>query len=109
MIIAMQFVEFMAVGKMVYAMPISRALYWVLASVAAVVPSVLMAIPTEGDRAWIHYFSGFSSAVVLGVYIFLGSISIQEGLASGTRPLIVSALVLVLAFAVPASIRASSS
>jgi hypothetical protein len=109
MIIAMQFVEFMAVGKMVCSMPIRRALYWVLAVVAAVVPSVLIAIPTEGDPAWIHYFSGFSSAVVLGVFLFLGSISIHEALDSGTRPLIVSAVVLVLAFAIPAAIRASAS
>jgi hypothetical protein len=107
-LIATQFIEFVGVGTYLVRLPIHPAIFWFFVLFAALSSSVVIGLPL---REWspTRYLAGYASAVVLGTYIFLGSIAVHTGLAQSNRHVIVASGTLLLSLAIPAAIRAASS
>ena len=105
--IAIQFLEFIAIARYVAMMPIRKWLYVVLGVVLSAIEPALMMAPIENVN-WktVVQFSGYASSVLLGVYLFLGSIAVQGGLA-GVKHNVRTGICMVLAFAVPTAIPTS--
>jgi hypothetical protein len=104
-VLALQFLECIGVARFVGGLPLSRGIYWGLAAAVAAASAAIIAAPI-GEIAHIGTISGYVAAVVLGFYFFLGSIAVHNGLTQTTRSLVVASLTLLLAFALPAAVRA---
>lgn len=104
---AIAFLEFIAIARYIALMPIRAWIFWLSAVVLSVIESSLMMSPIENlRRKTLIQYSGYSSSILLGVYLFLGSVAIQRGLTAAKQSWL-SALALVLAFGVPMAIPTS--
>jgi hypothetical protein len=104
-ILSLQFLEFLGLAKYIGGLPINRVFYWVLGFVAAAASSAVIAAPIPEIQK-IQAIGGYVSGVVLGFYFFLGSKAVHNGLTQTKKPLLVPSSTLLLAFAVPAAVRA---
>jgi hypothetical protein len=104
-ILVMNFLEFIGVAKFVVSMPMPNFLYWLMTVIAAGVPSILIACPL-GSCSGAKAAAGYVSSCLLGLYLFMGSIAVHSGLAQTRRHVAVVCAVLLLAFTIPAAIRA---
>lgn len=103
--LAMQFLEFIVIGKFIRALPIPKWAFWVAAGIASAASSILIMVRLP---LWsgVHTFTGYASAVLLGIYFFLGAVSIHKAITTVKRSMITACGTLFLAFAIPAAIRA---
>jgi hypothetical protein len=104
-VIALGFIEFAAMGKFVAAIHMPIGLYCILSALAAIAPSILIACPFK-NPAVAQTAAGYAGSVLLGLYLFVGSIAVHAGLTRTKWHLAVTLAVLVLSFAIPAAIRA---
>jgi hypothetical protein len=104
-VLALGFIEFAAMGRFVSAMRMPIALYCILSALAAIAPSILIACRFK-NRGAAETAAGYVASVLLGLYLFVGSIAVHTALAHTRRPLRVALAVLMLSFAMPATIRA---
>lgn len=106
--IAVAVVEFIAIAKYLNALPLPRFIYWVLAIIAALAETVVLVTPIHGISIdFMKQLLGYTSAVLIGVYIFMGSSCIHNGLTASKHGLPISAVVMLLAFAIPTVIPPS--
>lgn len=106
--IAVCVVEFVLIAKYINALPLPRVAYWILAVITALIEAVLSAIPIEGISVSVmKQMSGYTSAILIGVYVFMGSCCIHNGLTTSKHSLPISAAVLFVSFAIPTVIPPS--
>jgi hypothetical protein len=107
-ILVMNFLEFVGVAKFVVSVPMPNFMYWVMTVVAAGAPSIIIACPIRnGEGA--KKAAGYVSSCLLGLYLFIGSITVHGGLTQTRRHVAVACVVLFLGFAIPAALRAMDS
>lgn len=103
--IAITVLEAIAVAKYLNGLSIHRAVYWGLAGLAALSEAIILAMPSHGISVnTMRQLSGYTSAILIGVYIFMGSCCIHNGLTTSKHPLPISAIVMLISFAVPTGI-----
>jgi hypothetical protein len=106
-VIALQFLEFIGVARFVGGLPVPRWLYWTLGVVISA-SAAIIAVPIKKIDV-ISRMAGYVGAVVLGFYFFLGSIAVHNGLMQTARSLVVASLTLLVAFGLPAAVRAGET
>jgi hypothetical protein len=106
--LSIRFLEFIVLAKLVKAGAAPKLLYWGLGIFISVASSVVIAIPLEegAHKATLQRVSGCASAVVLGLYMYFGSLALNSGLADIKHSRALIASVLIVSFAVSAGIPA---
>jgi hypothetical protein len=105
-VLALQLLEFIGLARYILQLPIRRWLYWLLGFFVSAASASVIAVPMP-KISRVEVYSGYASAVVLGFYFFLGSIAVHTGLTQTNRHLLVASITLLVAFALPAAVRAA--
>jgi hypothetical protein len=104
-VLALGFIEFAAMGRFVAAIGMPIALFCILSALAAIGPSILIACSFKNPGG-ARSAAGYAASVLLGLYLFVGSIAVYTGITQTRRSVGVTMAVLVLSFAMPIAIRA---
>lgn len=106
--IAIGLIEFVAISRYVNLVPLPRIAYWGLGVLAALIEAVIVAVPVGGISLDVmKQLSGYTSAVIIGIYIFLGSGAIHNGLTQSKHSLAISAVIMLMSFTIPSLIPPS--
>jgi hypothetical protein len=106
--LAIRFLEFIVLAKIVRGAWTSKILFWGIGCAISLISSVIIVVPLKekAHQITLERVSGYASAVVLGLYFYFGALALHNGLTQMKPSSVLVVFVMFLSFAVSAAIPA---